>query len=63
MEVLSSSVITLSPEERELMLELIDRERTTLPVEIHHTRTVKFREFLKHRLQIVEAIFTRMRAA
>ena len=60
MEVISSSSLTLSSEERVILIELLDRERTNLPVEIHHTRTGKFREMLKHRLERVEAIFERL---
>jgi len=62
MEAISISGIPLSAEERELLTELLDRERTTLPVEIHHTRTNKFREMLKHRLEVVESIFQRLHA-
>jgi hypothetical protein len=63
MEVISSSAISLTSEEKDLVAELIDRERTSLPVEIHHTRTGKFREMLKHRLEIVESISDRLNQA
>ena len=60
MEVLSDSTISLTADEKDLLAELIDRERTNLPIEIHHTRTGKFREMLKHRLEIVESISDRV---
>jgi hypothetical protein len=59
-EVISSSSLTLSSEERVILIELLDRERTNLPVEIHHTRTGKFRDLLKHRLEMVDAILERL---
>ena len=62
MQAISDFAIALSAEERELLAELLDRERTNLPVEIHHTRTMKYRELLKQRLHIVEAIFDRLNA-
>jgi hypothetical protein len=60
MEVISGSAISLTADERDLLAELVDRERTNLPIEIHHTRTGKFREMLKHRLEIVESISDRL---
>jgi hypothetical protein len=60
MQTISPSAITLSAEERDIVLELLDRERTNLPVEIHHTRTAKFRDHLRHRLSIIDALFDRL---
>ena len=60
MQVISSSKIELSGEERELIIELLDRERTSLPKEIHHTRTAKFKDGLKYRLTMVEALVKRL---
>ena len=62
MEVSTDITVNLSAEERDLLAELLDRERTNLPVEIHHTRTAKFRDMLKHRLELVEAVFGRLYA-
>ena len=63
MEVISPTVITLSSDERDVLIELLARERTNLPVEIHHTRTGKFRELLKSRLDLIEALFERLNAS
>ena len=60
MEVISESAVSLTAEEKDLLAELVDRERTNLPVEIHHTRSGKFREMLKRRLEIVESISDRL---
>jgi hypothetical protein len=60
MQAISSSQVALSTEEREILIELLDRERTNLPVEIHHTRTARFRDYLKRRLDVIEALFSRL---
>jgi hypothetical protein len=60
MQAISSSQLALSTEEREILVELLDRERTNLPVEIRHTRTAKFRDYLKRRLEVVETLFNRL---
>jgi hypothetical protein len=60
MPVISSLRIELSVEEQEILLELLDHERANLPIEIHHTRTAKFRDYLKHRLEVVESLFRRL---
>ena len=60
MEVISAHAISLTAEEKDLLAELVERERTNLPLEIHHTRTGKFRDMLKHRLEIVESISDRL---
>ena len=60
MEVISPTNIDVSVEERELLLDLLDRERKNLPIEIRHTRTASFRDYLKHRLDTVEKLFRRL---
>jgi hypothetical protein len=60
MQAIPSTTIDVSLEEREILIELLDRERTNLPTEIHHTRTAKFRDALKHRLDVIEALFRRL---
>ena len=51
---------TLSDAEWSLVIELLQRERSSLPIEIHHTTTRGFREQLRKRLEIVEALLTRL---
>ncbi|HET8547289.1 MAG TPA: hypothetical protein VFL57_04760 [Bryobacteraceae bacterium] len=61
MQAISPAPLVLTDEERDIVLELLDRERTTLPVEIRHTRTGKFRDMLKHRLSVVTELLARLR--
>jgi hypothetical protein len=60
METISSVPIVFTEEEREIVIELLDRERTKLPVEVRHTRTGKFRDVLKRRLDIITELLNRM---
>ena len=62
MEAILSRDPSLSKEERDIVIELLDRECANLPVEIHHTRTGKFREYLRHRQEIVERILMRLKS-
>ena len=50
----------LSSEDWDLVIELLKRERTQLPIEIHHTTTRVFREDLKSRLRQVETLLERL---
>jgi len=49
-----------SDEERQLLLQLLDKERHELPSEIHHTDRCHVREDLKRRLQAVERLLERL---
>ena len=46
-----------------LVLELLERERHELPIEIHHTSTRKYRELLRERLRLVETVLERIESA
>lgn len=50
----------LSEREWELVLELLERERFQLPIEIHHTRTRTMRDELRARLSIIEDLVLRV---
>lgn len=50
----------LSNTEWGLVVELLERERANLPIEIHHTATRNFRDQLKKRLESVEALLSRL---
>jgi hypothetical protein len=63
METLASSPLTLAEQERELLVDLLDRELKNLPIEIHHTRTSKFKDRLKERMHLVEGILERLGAS
>jgi len=49
-----------SAAELELILELLERERSELPVEIRHTRTAKLREELHRRQDMVRSLLERL---
>jgi hypothetical protein len=52
----------LSEAERALVIELLERERDELPVEIHHTRTAAYREELHRRAEMVHGLIDKLRA-
>jgi hypothetical protein len=58
--IVTTTHIDISVEEREIILELLDRERTNLPVEIHHTRTARFRDVLKQRLDAIDMLYEKV---
>ena len=51
----------LSEAEWALMLELLQRERSELPVEIRHTRTSSVREELHRRQEMVQGLLQRLK--
>jgi hypothetical protein len=51
----------LSEQEWALIVELLERERSELPVEIHHTRSAGIREELRSRDAIVRSLRSRLR--
>jgi hypothetical protein len=51
----------LSDAEWALVLELLERERSELPVEIHHTRSSSVRSELQQRAEIVRELLSRLR--
>ncbi len=46
--------------ERELIIELLERERADLPIEIRHTRTSSVRDDLRGRAEMVKRLLGRM---
>ena len=51
---------SLSEAEWELVVELLRRERSELPVEIRHTRTSSVREALHERSELVKGLLERL---
>jgi hypothetical protein len=45
-----------------LIVELLERERSELPVEIHHTRRSSVRAELQERAEMVRSLLVRLRA-
>jgi hypothetical protein len=52
----------LSEEEWALVIELLQRERGELPVEVHHTRNSRVRGDLQRRAHMVQELLDRLRA-
>ncbi len=52
--------LKLSSAEWELIVELLQREHDDLPVEIHHCRVASYREELRRRQALVQALLDRM---
>lgn len=50
----------LSAMEWELVVELLERERNELPVEIHHTRNSSVHDELQHRAEMVRELLGRL---
>ncbi len=53
----------LSEEEWALVIELLERERRELPVEMHHTRNSRVRGELQQRAHRVQELLDRLRPA
>jgi hypothetical protein len=53
----------LSDAEWELIVDLLEQERSELPVEIHHTRSSGVRSELHERAEMVRSLLGRLRAA
>ena len=51
----------LSEAEWDLVVELLERERAELPVEIRHTRTATVRDELRGREKMVDGLLGRLR--
>jgi hypothetical protein len=52
----------LSQSEWELVIELLEKERGELPVEVRHTRTSNVREELRAREQTIDQLLERLRS-
>jgi hypothetical protein len=48
--------LELNEQERQALIELLEREISTLRDEIHHTDDYEYREFLKTREQVVKKL-------
>ena len=50
-------------DELELLLEMIKKELSTMPIEIHHTRTGEFKSYLKEKQANLEKLLKKVTAA
>ena len=55
-----STQVTFSDRERELIVELLEREHGFLPHEIHHTDSREFRISLEERLEVVSGLLVKL---
>lgn len=53
--------IELTPDEKAVLETLLHRAIAALPIEIHHCRTVEFKEYLKSQQKIVEGIAEKLK--
>lgn len=52
----------IAKEEASLLDELLSKELHELPIEIHHTKTPDFKEYLKEKQRQVDSLLTRLRS-
>jgi hypothetical protein len=52
---------SLSNDEWDMVIELLERESSTLPPEIRRTDTARMRELLRRRLALVDRLLARLR--
>ena len=53
--------LMLTDEESDLLVDLLERERSDLPIEIRHTRSSAYRGELKKREALVDRLLARFR--
>ncbi len=51
----------LSDLEWDLIVELLEAKRIVLPLEIHHTSTHAYRKELRQRLELIDALLSKLR--
>lgn len=56
-----SSQPVLVPEEWEIIIELLESERGSLPAEIHHADRAEIREELRQRLALLDGLIAKIR--
>ncbi len=52
--------LELGAEQREILTELLESERTQLLIEIRHTEHRSYRQQLRHRLELVEQLLAQI---
>jgi hypothetical protein len=52
--------LDITDEEREYLLEILDARREELLHELHHTDTLDFREMLRRKAALVEAVRSKL---
>jgi hypothetical protein len=52
--------LDITAEEREYLLEILDARREELLHELHHTDTLDFKEMLRRKIALVEAVRSKL---
>ena len=55
--------LDITDEERDYLLEILDARREELIHELHHTDTLDFKEMLKRKVDLVEAVRSKLTTA
>lgn len=58
---LAATSVTLTDEERALLLEMLEHASGEIRVEVHHTRTTAFKEQLRHREAVIQGLVRKLR--
>ena len=53
--------LDISKEDQAILEELLNKESKELPIEIHHTKTNDFKEYLKQKQKRVEELLERVK--
>jgi hypothetical protein len=56
-----STAITLSPEERSLLLNFLEQKLRDKQVEEHRTESFAFREYVQHQEELLQGILDKLR--
>jgi hypothetical protein len=54
--------VELSPEEKDLLVGLLEREIEEIRTEIHHTRSYDYKDSLKEREKLLNGLLVRLKA-
>jgi len=60
MDIAEKPQPVLTEEEWDLVIELLERKRSELPIQIHHARARDFRDQLRKRLDLVDQLLQRL---
>jgi hypothetical protein len=54
-------ILSVTDQERELMLELLTSKQNSMLHELHHTDTYDYKELLKEKLEVLEKVLAKIR--
>lgn len=53
--------MTLSPEEKECLLRILEGTLASKRVEVHRTDSLAYRQYVEHELELVDALVSKLR--